>query len=58
MTSPNQRNRAPRKKPKNDGDIPLWQLVIGGLFIAVGGLYAGVMISEMALSIWMPGVLR
>lgn len=58
MTSPNPRNQGPRGRTKGDGDMPLWQLVIGGIFIAVGGMLVGIKIAEMAFSIWMPGPLR
>lgn len=58
MMSPYQRNKIPRGKPKSDGDIPLWQLVSGGIFITVGGLLAGIKIAELVITIWMPGTLR
>jgi hypothetical protein len=58
MTSPYQRNKVPHRKLKSDHELPQWQLVIGGIFIAVGGMLAGIKIAELAFSIWMPGALR
>jgi hypothetical protein len=60
MTSPYQRNKVPRgkPKPKSDGDIPLWQLVMGGIFITVGAILVGIKIAEVAFPIWMPEILH
>jgi len=55
MTSAYRRTKAPRGKATGDGDIPLWQLVIGGIFMAVGGMLAGSKIAEIAFSLWMSG---
>ena len=53
MTQP-----APREKPKGVGDIPVWQLVIVGVFLGVGGLLAGGKVAQLFFSVWMPGVVR
>ena len=58
MTSPYRNNLEPRPKPKGDGGIPLWQLVIGGLFICVGSMLAGIAVAEMIMTLWMPQTLR
>lgn len=58
MTSLDPKKKARRGKPEGDGNVHMWQLVIGGLFIAVGGMLAGVKNAELAFSIWMPGLLR
>lgn len=58
MTSLDPKRKARRGKPKSDGNVPMWQLAIGGLFISVGGMLAGVKIAELAFSLWMPGSLR
>jgi hypothetical protein len=36
----------------------MWQLVIGGLLMAVVGMLAGIKIARIAFSTWMPGVFR
>ena len=58
MTSPYRNNPGPRPTPKSAGGIPLWQLVVGGLLIAVGGILAGIKIAEMILPLWLPGLAR
>ena len=58
MTSPYRNNPEPRPKPKSAGGIPLWQLVVGGLFICVGSMLAGIAIAETIMALWMPEVLR
>ena len=58
MTTSHPRNKRPRGKLEFDGDIPQWQLVIGGLFIAVVGMFAGIVIAETVLSIWLPELTR
>ena len=58
MMSPYQRRAAPRAKPRSDGDVPMWQLAIGGIFITAGAMLAGVKIAEIVLAIWMPEALR
>jgi hypothetical protein len=58
MTSPYKNNKTPQLKPKSDGHIPAWQMAIGGIFIACGGMFAGGMIAEMALPFLLPGLLR
>lgn len=58
MNTSRPRNKRPRQKPGSDGDIPPWQLVIGGLLIAAGGILAGTKIGDLILSIWLPGLAR
>ena len=58
MTPPYRNNPGPRPKPKSAGGIPLWQLVVGGLFISVGSMLAGIAIAEMIMTLWIPEVLR
>jgi hypothetical protein len=58
MTSPYQSNKVPRRKPQTEVDAPLWQLVIGGIFITVGAMLVGIKIAEATFSLWMPGLLR
>ncbi len=58
MISPYRNNPRPRPTPKSEGGIPLWQLVIGGLMIAVGGILAGIAVAEMIMVLWMPEALR
>jgi hypothetical protein len=58
MTSPYRNNTTPRRKPKSDGNVPLWQLVIGGLFMTAGGMLAGIEIAKMIIALWMPEALR
>ena len=58
MTSPYRNNPEPRPKLKSDGGIPLWQLVVGGLFISVGSMLAGIAIAEMIMTLWIPEALR
>jgi hypothetical protein len=36
----------------------MWQLVIGGLLMAVVGMLAGIRIAGITFSIWIPGVFR
>lgn len=58
MTSPYRNKPGHRPTPKSEGGIPLWQLVIGGLFISVGSMLAGIAIAETIMALWMPEVLR
>jgi hypothetical protein len=48
---------APTKAEKRWRHSP-WQLVVGGLFMTVGGMLAGIEIAEMIIALWMPEALR
>lgn len=58
MMAPYQRRTDPRPKPRRDGEVPAWQLALGGIFITGGAMLAGVKLAELLIAIWLPGVLR
>ena len=58
MNSTLPQHKVPGGKPESDGDVPPWQLILGGVVLTVVSMAVGARISEIIFLIWMPGALR